>query len=137
MTSTQAAVVTAQIPLTSKRTTDRHIQEMLQSLRTGEQTQVHIDLSEFAQETDGTVCPNPTSCQIEMIKVIHHGSTCAQSTKWENAANAYLQLLAHIESCPRYSAEEKDYHKSRTHLIVTFGLTLRASARLNYMNGGE
>ena len=137
MSSTQAAVVTAQIPLTSKRTTNRHIQEMLQSLRTGEQTEVHIDLSEFALQTEGKVCPNPDSCQIEIIKVIHHGSTCAQSTKWENAANAYLQLLAHIESCPQHSRQEKDYHKSRAHLIVTFGLTLRASNRLNSMNGGE
>lgn len=137
MPSTQAAVVTSQIPLTSKRTTYRHIQEMLQSLRTGAQTQVHIDLSEFTERTEGKACPRPDGVQIEMIKVIHHGSTCAQSTKWENAANAYLQLLAHIEACPRYSAEDKEHHKSRTHLIVTFGLTLRASARLSSMNGGE
>lgn len=137
MPSTQAAVVTAQIPLTSKRTTDRHIQEMLQSLRTGEQTEVHIDLSEFTERTEGKACPRPDGVQIEMIKVIHHGSTCAQSTKWENAANAYLQLLAHIEACPRYSAADKEHHKANTHLIVTFGLTLRASNRLSSMNGGE
>ena len=137
MSSTQAAVVTAQIPLTSKRTTDRHIQEMLQSLRTGEQTEVHIDLSEFTERTEGKSCPRPDGVQIEMIKVIHHGSTCAQSTKWENAANAYLQLLAHIEVCPRYSAADKEHHIANTHLIVTFGLTLLASNRLSSMNGGE
>ena len=137
MTSTQAAVLAAHIPTTSKRTTDRHIQEMLQSLRTGEQTQVQLELSEFTERTEGKACPNPQDCQIEMIQVIHHGSICAQSTKWENAANAYLQLLAHIEACPRYSKSDKEHHKSGTQLVVTFGLTLRASNRLNYLRGGE
>lgn len=124
------------IPTTSKRTTNRHIQEMLESLRTGEVSQVHINLSHFVLETEGKVCPNPESAQIEMIKVIHHGSTCAQSSKWENAANAYLQLLAHIDQVPSYSQADKEHHKSCTHLVVTFGLTLRASNRMNYIRGG-
>ena len=136
MSLTVQAALVAHIPVTSKRTTDRHIQEMLQSLRTGEQTQVHLDLSEFALQTEGKVCPNPDKCQIEMIKVIHHGSTCAQSTKWENAANAYLQLLAHIDQVPKYSQADKEHHKSGTQLVVTFGLTLKASNRLNYLRGG-
>jgi len=118
------------ISATSKRTTDRQVQGALQLLRTGAADSVVLDLTEYALETAGQVRPNPDGCELELIRVIHHGSTCAQSTRWDNAAQAFLQLLAHIDECPRYSQEEKAAHKLCTRLLATFVLNLHGQNRM-------